>query len=107
MIFLTSKEEEVDEVLALKVGGAGIFIRKPFSQRLLLERVKVLLRRATSKDSPGSKMPVENVLDRGELHVDPERARPARGWANRDGHRVSSFAIAREPPRSGQKVATH
>jgi two-component system response regulator ChvI len=72
MIFLTSKEEEVDEVLALKV-GADDFIRKPFSQRLLLERVKVLLRRATSKDSPGSKMPLENVLDRGELHVDPER----------------------------------
>jgi len=72
VIFLTSKEEEIDEVLALKV-GADDYIRKPFSQRLLLERVKVLLRRATSKDSPGSKMPVENVLDRGELHVDPER----------------------------------
>ena len=65
VIFLTSKEEEVDEVLALKV-GADDFIPKPFSQRLLLGRVKVLLRRATSKDSPGSKMPVENVLDRGE-----------------------------------------
>ena len=72
VIFLTSKEEEVDEVLALKV-GADDFIRKPFSQRLLLERVKVLLRRATPKDSSGSKMSVENALDRGELHVDPER----------------------------------
>jgi two-component system response regulator ChvI len=72
VIFLTSKEEEVDEVLALKV-GADDFIRKPFSQRLLLERVKVLLRRSTSKDRPGSKMPVENVLDRGKLRVDPER----------------------------------
>jgi two-component system response regulator ChvI len=72
VIFLTSKEEEVDEILALKV-GADDFIRKPFSQRLLLERIKVLLRRATSKDSSGSKMPVENVLDRGKLHVDPER----------------------------------
>ena len=73
VIFLTSKEEEIDEVLALKV-GADDFIRKPFSQRLLLERVKVLLRRAASKDSNGSKMPIQkNVLDRGELHVDPER----------------------------------
>ncbi|MFZ3225147.1 MAG: response regulator transcription factor [Xanthobacteraceae bacterium] len=72
VIFLTSKEEEIDEVLALKV-GADDFIRKPFSQRLLLERVKVLLRRAASKDSNGSKMPIKNVLDRGELHVDPER----------------------------------
>ena len=72
VIFLTSKEEEVDEVLALKI-GADDFIRKPFSQRLLLERVKVLLRRATPKDSHGSKTPIDNVLDRGELHVDPER----------------------------------
>jgi len=58
VIFLTSKEEEIDEVLALKV-GADDFIRKPFSQRLLLERVKVLLRRAASKDSNGSKMPIK------------------------------------------------
>jgi two-component system, OmpR family, response regulator ChvI len=72
VIFLTSKEEEIDEILALKV-GADDFIRKPFSQRLLLERVKVLLRRATTKDSHGSMTPTENVLDRGELHVDPER----------------------------------
>jgi two-component system response regulator ChvI len=72
VIFLTSKEEEIDEVLALKV-GADDFIRKPFSQRLLLERVKVLLRRATSKDSNGSKTPIKSALDRGELHVDPER----------------------------------
>lgn len=72
VIFLTSKEEEIDEVLALKL-GADDFIRKPFSQRLLLERVKVLLRRATSKDSRGSKMPIEKELDRGDLHVDPER----------------------------------
>ena len=60
VIFLTSKEEEIDEVLALKV-GADDFIRKPFSQRLLLERVKVLLRRAASKDSNGSKMPIEKM----------------------------------------------
>ena len=73
VIFLTSKEEEGRRgPRALKV-GADDLIRKPFSQRLLLERIKVLLRRATSKDSPGSKMPVENVLDRGKLHVDPER----------------------------------
>jgi two-component system, OmpR family, response regulator ChvI len=60
VIFLTSKEEEIDEVLALKV-GADDFIRKPFSQRLLLERVKVLLRRAASKDSNGSKMPIKKI----------------------------------------------
>jgi len=48
LIFLTSKEEEVDEVLALKV-GADDFYPQPFSQRLLLERVKVLLRPRNSK----------------------------------------------------------
>jgi two-component system, OmpR family, response regulator ChvI len=41
--------------------GADDFIRKPFSQRLLLERVKVLLRRAASKDSNGSKMPIKKI----------------------------------------------
>ena len=72
VIFLTSKEEEIDEVLALKV-GADDFIRKPFSQRLLLERVKVLLRRAAPKDGQSSKVSIATVLERGDLHVDPER----------------------------------
>src|SRR5260370_34428157 len=72
VIFLTSKEEEIDEIVALKV-GADDFIRKPFSQRLLLERVKVLLRRATPKDSYSSTVAIADVLDRGELHVDAER----------------------------------
>ena len=45
VIFLTSKDEEIDEVLGLHV-GADDFIRKPFSHRLLLERVKAVLRRS-------------------------------------------------------------
>ena len=44
MIFLTSKDEEIDEVLGLRM-GADDFIRKPFSQRLLLERIRAVLRR--------------------------------------------------------------
>jgi two-component system, OmpR family, response regulator ChvI len=72
VIFLTSKEEEIDEILALKM-GADDYVRKPFSQRLLLERVKVLLRRATLKDGSSPKLSIENVLDRGDLHVDSER----------------------------------
>jgi len=48
VIFLTSKDDEIDELFGLKM-GADDFIRKPFSNRLLAERVKVLLRRATSK----------------------------------------------------------
>src|SRR5271157_6547649 len=49
VIFLTSKEDEIDELFGLKM-GADDFIRKPFSQRLLVERAKVVLRRSASKD---------------------------------------------------------
>ena len=44
VIFLTSKDEEIDELFGLKM-GADDFIKKPFSQRLLVERVKAVLRR--------------------------------------------------------------
>src|SRR6516165_2494862 len=49
VIFLTSKKEELDELVGLKM-GADDFIRKPFSQRLLVERVKAVMRRVTSKE---------------------------------------------------------
>ena len=48
VIFLTSKDEEIDELFGLKM-GADDFIRKPFSQRLLVERVKAVLRRADAE----------------------------------------------------------
>src|SRR5215211_5766184 len=48
VIFLTSKDEEIDELFGLKM-GADDFIRKPFSQRLLVERVKAVLRRAAPR----------------------------------------------------------
>ena len=44
VIFLTSKDEEVDELMGLRL-GADDYITKPFSQRLLLERIRALLRR--------------------------------------------------------------
>ncbi|MGH1456064.1 MAG: response regulator transcription factor [Alphaproteobacteria bacterium] len=44
VIFLTSKDDEVDQVIGLRM-GADDYITKPFSQRLLVERIKVLLRR--------------------------------------------------------------
>src|SRR5213595_2534612 len=49
VIFLTSKDEEIDELFGLKM-GADDFIRKPFSQRLLVERVTAVLRRSQHKD---------------------------------------------------------
>ncbi len=72
VILLTSKEEEIDELFALKI-GADDFIRKPFSQRLLVERVKVVLRRATPRDGYNAKEPPAKLLERGQLIVNPER----------------------------------
>jgi hypothetical protein len=69
VIFLTSKEEEMDELIGLKM-GADHYIRKPFSARLLVESVKVLLRRAAlhAAVTNGSK-----IVERGELKLDSQR----------------------------------
>jgi two-component system response regulator ChvI len=73
VIFLTSKDEEIDELFGLKM-GADDFIRKPFSQRLLVERVKAVLRRIGAKDvAPTTKEGEARVLERGSLVMDPER----------------------------------
>jgi two-component system response regulator ChvI len=76
VIFLTSKDDEIDELFGLKM-GADDFIKKPFSQRLLVERVKAVLRRAAHREgaaAPGAK-PDETttLLERGGLSMDPER----------------------------------
>jgi two-component system, OmpR family, response regulator ChvI len=72
VIILTSKEEVIDELLALKM-GADDFIRKPFSQRVLVERVKVVLRRASPKNSTLPKEVANSLLERGPLRMDLER----------------------------------
>jgi two-component system response regulator ChvI len=73
VIFLTSKDEEIDELMGLNA-GADDYIRKPFSQRLLLERVKAVLRRAEARKDPAT--PGEQkkeALVRGKLALDPQR----------------------------------
>ena len=72
VIFLTSKEDEIDELFGLKMGAVD-FIRKPFSPRLLVERVKVVLRRITAKDAINPKEADAKALERGQLRMDPER----------------------------------
>ncbi len=72
VIFLTSKDEEIDELFGLKM-GADDFIRKPFSQRLLVERVKAVLRRFGTKDVTPAKDTEAKALERGLLKMDPER----------------------------------
>jgi DNA-binding winged helix-turn-helix (wHTH) protein len=53
--------------------GADDFIRKPFSQRLLVERVKAILRRSNPKDAATQKETEAKILERGRLKMDPER----------------------------------
>ena len=69
VIFLTSKDEEVDEVMGLRL-GADDYIKKPFSQRLLLERIRALLRRNETSRAEGSGTTPSGVMTRGELVLD-------------------------------------
>ena len=72
VIFLTSKDDEIDELFGLKM-GADDFIKKPFSQRLLVERVKAVLRRAGKSDGAAPPVDTTKVIERGKLAMDPDR----------------------------------
>jgi len=73
VIFLTSKDDEIDELFGLKM-GADDYITKPFSQRLLVERVKAVLRRAAPKvEGAAAEGGEKAILERGPLVLDPER----------------------------------
>ena len=73
VIFLTSKDEEIDEVIGLRM-GADDYVRKPFSQRLLIERIRAVLRRRAPIEEPGmERAESEKVIRRGKLEMDPMR----------------------------------
>ena len=75
VIFLTSKDDELDEALGLAM-GADDYISKPFSQRLLIARIRALLRRqelAQGTASPNESEPEPALLERGRLVMDPAR----------------------------------
>ena len=72
VIFLTSKDDEVDEVLGLRM-GADDYIKKPFSQRLLIERIRALLRRESVSRDGGAVASAESIILRGELMLDAAR----------------------------------
>ncbi|MGE0845460.1 MAG: response regulator transcription factor [Flavobacteriaceae bacterium] len=72
VIFLTSKDDEIDELFGLKM-GADDFIKKPFSQRLLVERVRAVLRRSASRDGQAPAQDNAKALERGQLVMDSER----------------------------------
>ncbi len=77
VIILTSKDDEIDEILGFNL-GADDYMHKPFSQRLLLERVKAVLRRANpDADEMGTMLSAEAIqaraIKRGRLTMDPAR----------------------------------
>src|SRR5687768_15636155 len=79
VIFLTSKDDELDEALGLAM-GADDYIAKPFSQRLLIARIRAVLRRAEMRAIPvgSEEQPAEPAqIVRGRLSMDPARHRVA------------------------------
>jgi len=69
VIFLTSKDDELDELMGLRL-GADDYITKPFSQRLLIERIRTLLRRNENSKAEGSGVAPASVITRGQLTLD-------------------------------------
>ncbi|HQT85608.1 MULTISPECIES: response regulator transcription factor [Acidiphilium] len=69
VIFLTSKDDELDELMGLRL-GADDYITKPFSQRLLLERIRTLLRRNEASRAEGSGAAPTGLIARGNLTLD-------------------------------------
>ena len=81
-MFLTSKADELDEALGLAM-GADDYISKPFSQRLLIARIRAILRRAEASRTPAaSDEPVAEPIIRGRLEMDPARHRVK--WGGKD-----------------------
>ena len=72
VIFLTSKDDEVDEELGLQL-GADDYIKKPFTQRLLLARIRAVLRRTAAMPEGASGEEEVQVMKRGKLVMDPLR----------------------------------
>ncbi|WP_091735620.1 response regulator transcription factor [Phenylobacterium immobile] len=77
VIILTSKDDEIDEILGFNL-GADDYIHKPFSQRLLIERVKAVLRRAgiegeEPQSAAASAEAASRAIKRGKLTLDPAR----------------------------------
>ncbi len=70
VIFLTSKDDEIDELLGLKL-GADDFIKKSggFSIKVLIERIRLQLR----KKNPGNIEDIKNIITHGKLKLDPSQ----------------------------------
>jgi len=84
VIFLTSKDDDLDEALGLAM-GADDYIAKPFSQRLLIARIRAILRRqdlARGEAAATEAEPEPALVERGRLVMDPARHKVT--WGGRD-----------------------
>ena len=84
VIFLTSKDDELDEALGLAM-GADDYIAKPFSQRLLIARIRAVIRRAEMRATPPAEATGQEEatqIVRGRLGMDPARHRVS--WGGKD-----------------------
>jgi two-component system response regulator ChvI len=84
VIFLTSKDDELDEALGLAL-GADDYIAKPFSQRLLIARIRAILRRQElerGEASADGDAPEQQLIERGRLVMDPARHKVV--WDGKD-----------------------
>ena len=70
ILFLSARDEEIDRVLGLEIGGDD-YVTKPFSPRELVARVNVILRRINARGSDTK--PGTTALAQGSLSVDPEQ----------------------------------
>ena len=100
VIFLTSKDDEVDEAMGLRI-GADDYIKKPFSQRLLIERIKAILRRVNSD----SQIDPEALITRGDLVMDTSRH--SSKWKGEDVKlTVTEFLILKDLSQRSGMVKT-
>ena len=73
VIFLTSKDTEIDELLGLKI-GADDYITKPFSQRILIERIRILIKRDELKNiKKKDNIDDRNSIKEGNIFLDTEK----------------------------------
>ena len=72
VIFLTSKDTEIDELLGLKI-GADDYITKPFSQNVLMERIRILIKRTELKNIKKNNINDRNSIKEGNIFLDTEK----------------------------------
>jgi two-component system response regulator ChvI len=72
VILLTGRLDDTDELIGLRI-GADDFIRKPFSQRVLIERVRTVLRRVHAATAVSDRRAGDNVIRHGDLRMNQER----------------------------------